>query len=333
MKLVPARSLERDRLVEFAPGAWPDDPPDKVLSRWWLNSDFAQVTAALDEASGRIAAICVGVPSRWRLPGGEVGSAISICGWYVHPDFAGQGLGRLLVQAFEEHAPFLNTLSISGAAVRGFAKMGWVGPHPAKLRLLPFPVLHGRRSGDVRLRSFDASPAAMPPELAEALDRIDAAKPERQLRRIRTANDWRMRLTARPRRIYRFHIAEAGGEPIGYFAVRPTDEEAGRQYRLARLHYVTDVVFNSNDPLVLRSAFHALAGAAPRSAGALLLCTSSAAIADAASAAGWLDERSRILGSRLAAKAPLYMLGGRFVPLEDADVRLTFADSDVDLNI
>jgi GNAT superfamily N-acetyltransferase len=333
MKLVPARSLDRGLLTAFAPGAWPDDPPGKVLSRWWLTSDFAEVIAALDEASGRVAAICVGVPSRWRLPGGEVGRAISICGWYVHPDFAGRGLGRLLVQAFEQDSPFLNTLSISEAAVRGFAKMGWVGPHATKLRLLPLPRLRPRRSGGVRLRSFDASASAMPGGLAEALDAIDAGKPEAQLRRIRAADDWRMRLTARPRRSYRFHVLDAGGEPIGYFAVRPTDEEAGRQYRLTRLHYVTDAVFNSDDLETMSSAFHALAVAVPRSAGALLLCTSSSAIADAATAAGWLDERSPILGKRLAAKAPLYMLGGRFVPFEQADVRLTFADSDVDLNI
>lgn len=333
MTLVPARSLDRELLIAFAPGAWPDDPPENVLSRWWLTSDFAEVIAALDQSSGRIAAICVGVPSRWRLPGGEVGKAISICGWYVHPDFAGHGLGRLLVQAFEQDSPFLNTLSISEAAVRGFAKMGWVGPHATKLRLLPVLRLRRKGSGEVRLRSFDASATGMADELAQALDAIDAAKPEAQLRRIRTADDWRMRLTARPKRVYRFHVIEAEGEPVGYFAVRPTDEEAGRQYRLARLHFLTDAVFNSDDPQMMRAAFDALARAAPQSAGALLLCTSSGTIADAASAAGWLDERSPILGSRLAAKAPLYMLGGRFVPFEGADVRLTFADSDVDLNI
>ena len=68
-------------------------------------------------------------------------------------------------------------------------------------------------------------------------------------------------------------------------------------------------------------------------AGALLLCTSSETIAAAASAAGWLGEHSPMLGSRLAAKAPQYMLGGLFVPWAGADIRLTFADSDVDLNI
>ena len=141
--------------------------------------------------------------------------------------------------------------------------MGWVGPHATKLRLLPLPRLRRKRSGGVRLRSFDASATAMPGGLAEALDAIDAGKPEAQLRRIRAADDWRMRLTARPRRSYRFYVIEAGGKPIGYFAVRPTDEEAGRQYRLARLHYVTDAVFNSDDLETMSSAFHALAGAVP----------------------------------------------------------------------
>jgi GNAT superfamily N-acetyltransferase len=333
MKLVPARTLDRSLLVEFAPGVWPHDEPEKVLSRWWLTSEFAEVIAALDETSGRVAAICVGVPSRWRLPGGEIASAISICGWYVHPDFAGHGLGRLLVRAFEDSAPFLNTLSISEAAVRGFARMGWVGPYATKLRLLPFPHYRRGRTDGVSLRSFDASAAAMPGALADALDRIDAEKPEAQLRRIRTADDWRGRLAARPRRNYRFHVVDIGGRAVGFFAVRPTDDEAGRQYRAARLHYVTDAVFNDDDGALMRAAFHAVAAAAPASAGALLLCTSSARLADAASAAGWLDERARLLGARLAAKAPQYMLGGKFVTFAESDVRLTFADSDVDLNI
>lgn len=209
--------------------------------------------------------------------------------------------------------------------------MGWVGPWKSKLRLLLVPILRG--TGSASLRAYDAAAGAMPNALAAALDAIDAAKPCAQLRRVRTADDWRDRLAARPARSYRFHIVDVEGEPVGYFATRATDDEAGRQYRLSRLRYVTDAVFNIEDPDRLSSAFRALAADVPALTGGMLLCTTSAQIADAASAAGWLDEQAPLLGSRLAAKAPLYMLGGAFAPFEGGDVRLTFADSDVDLNI
>lgn len=331
--LRPARSLDPQQLVEFARAVWPDKPAEQILSRWWVASDFADTLVAVDPDS-RIGALCVGVPSQWSLPGGELAEAVSICGWYVHPKFAGRGLGQMLVRAFEERAPFLNTLSISQAAVRSFEKLGWVGPRRTRLRLLPLPATRRQRGQDrVAVQSFSASAGDLPEQLGQALDLIDAERPADQLRRVRTAQDWRARLRAKPRRRYRFHLVLADRHPIGYFAVRSTDDEAGLQFRLARLHYVTDAVFNRDEPEVQRAAFAALARAAPTMAGALLLCTSSETIAAAASDAGWLDEHSPMLGSKLAAKAPQYMLGGRFVPWAGADIRLTFADSDVDLNI
>ena len=328
--------MDRAAIIAFAAAVWGEATKDDVLRRWWLSCEFASTTAAVDRASGRIAGICVAVPSQWDLPGHGTAEARSICGWYVAPEFTGRGLGKVLVRSFAGEASCMNALSISEAAIRNFAKLGWVGPFATRLRLLPMPLLaraRGRAEGRLEIVSYSASSVNFPLGLAAALDRIDAAKPSTQLRRKRRGSDWRAHLACRPNRRPRFHILLCDGEPAGYFIIRSTDREAGPIYRLARLHYVSDLVVNRLDEELLRFVFGRIGAVAPATAGALLFCTSSATLADAAAQAGWLTENSPFIGPRLAQKAPQYMLGEGFVPYAGADFHLTFADSDVDLNI
>lgn len=331
---VPARDLDPDALRDFAAAVWGEASHGDVTDRWWLQSDYATTSAAI-AADGTVAGICVGIPSQWQLPDRGPTQVISICSWYVAPQFSGRGLGKSLVQSFARQASGLNTLSISEPAIRNFAKLGWVGPFHAHLRLLPLPGL--RRAGPLRSGTFDiwssqATSQGFGDELAEALDAIDAGKPETQLRRRRQAADWRHHLSVRPKRRLRFHVIRSRGEPVGYFVTRPSDEEAGALYRRARVHYVSDFIVNSYAPELLAFAFAAM----PRfagTAGALVLCSSSPEIARAASEAGWMDERSALLGSRIASKAPAFMLAGDLARFAGGDIHLTFADSDVDLNI
>ena len=321
-------------MIEFARTTWPAEPPQKVLSRWWFQSDFAAATAAVDLTSQRVAAVCIGVPSSWRMANGDNANCISICGWYVRPEYAGRGVGQLLVRHFEASAALLNTLSISAAAVRSFAKLGWAGPFRTYLRILPVPALRRQRiCGAIEVRSHRASANGLPAALADALDFIERTKPASQLRSSRFANIWQARLRVRPKRQYDFHILYAGETPFGYFAVRATDYQAGPRYRMARLHYVADAVFNQERTDLLRAAFEALSVLVPLSAGAILYCTNTHKLAAAASDSGWLDDGSPLIGASLTAKAPLYMLGGRFGNLASSDIRLTFADSDIDFNI
>ena len=334
--LLPVKQVDRAAIIDFAVAVWGEAARHEILHRWWLSCDFADATAAVDNASGRIAGLCVAVPSEWRLPELGIANARSICGWFVAPPFAGRGLGKLLVRSFAADASCMNALSISDAAIRNFAKLGWVGPFATYLRLLPVPLLARFRrsvSGAMTIASYAASSADFPDELAHALDLIDAAQPPSQLRRRRRGSDWRAHLSCRPKRQPRFHIVQCDGRPVGYFMIRPTDREAGPIYRLARLHYVSDFVLNRLDDEVLGFVFDRIGAVAPASAGALLLCTSSPAIANAAASSGWLSEADRVIGPRLADKAPRFMLGDGLVPFASADIHLTFADSDVDLNI
>ncbi|MCY7338732.1 MAG: GNAT family N-acetyltransferase [Sphingomonas bacterium] len=335
-ELVSVRAVAPAALEDFAGAVWGARALNDILRQWWLTSEYGDATAAIDRASGRIAGLCVAVPSTWELPGGQCANAVSICGWYVAPKFTGRGLGKMLVGSFAERAPLMNALSISDAAIVNFAKLGWVGPFTTRLRLLPLPrlrQLRRPRATEFSTRRFVASAGKLPAELASALDAIDAAKPALQMRRRRRASDWREHLAARPHRTPIFSIIAVRGKPTGYFVLRPTDAEAGTAYRAARLHYVSDLILNRLDAAILDYSMASIAAAAPWSAGAVLMCTSNADIAAAAARAGWLDEQSPILGSRLAAKAPRYMLGGGLVQFTEADIHLSFADSDVDLNI
>lgn len=330
----PIRDLDRALILDFAQRTWGEDVAAEVRSKWWLTSDHADATAAIDRASGAIAGMVVAVPSRWPRDGGREVRTVSICGWYVAPDFAGRGLGKLLVRSFDERAPGQNALSISDAAIRNFGKLGWTGPFRTQLLLLPLPMLRrAPKAGAMTVRSFTVRGDALDDELAAALDRIEAGRPEDQLRRRRGAAEWRAHLSVRPTRVQHFHVLSGGGEPVGYFVIRATDAEAGRLYRRARLHYVTDIVLNRRDEAAIDRLVASIAAASPRGAGALLLCTSDAQFGAAARRLGWLSKASLGIGPRLAAKAPLYMLGGELAALPGGGVQMSFADSDVDFNI
>src|SRR5687767_11416763 len=107
-----------------------------------MTSGADVATAAIDEATGRIAGLCVGVPSEWDVGGRSV-SAVSICNWFVSPAFMGRGLGKKLVQSFADRAPFMNAFSVSVAAIENFRKLGWIGPFRSELLLFPLPLLRG----------------------------------------------------------------------------------------------------------------------------------------------------------------------------------------------
>ena len=332
-QIVPLAEVAAERLLAFAAGVWPDDSSAHVLAQWWVRTDHAAVRAAIDPVSRAVAGLVVGVPSRWRLPGqGEV-PAISICGWYVHPDFAGRGLGKALVNSFDEEVGGYNALSISDAAVRNFARLGWAGPFSTVLRLLVLPILHRRRLPEgFAVVSQPIVDARLPPALRAALDRIDAEKPADQLRRHRTAADWEAHFAVRPERRPTMVVLERRRQPVGYVLLRSGDSSAGRVYRLSGLHYCTDIVLNDRTPEALDAAFRAIAAASAK-APAVLLCTADRVLAQAASERGWLDEQALLLGPRLAAKAPRFMLAKALADLPAEQVQLTFADSDVDFNI
>ena len=311
--------------AENVPGT--SDPPDW----WWLTSDYAERRAFIDPASQAIAALCLAVPSRWRLDGGDV-DVRSICGWYVAPAYKGQRLGQRLVEAVAAETPHLNTLSISEPAAKSFAGMGWTGPHRAFLRLLPLPAWRFGGTGGLRARTVDVRGGDLPLDVGQAVDAVEA-QAKALPRRRRSASDWTRRLGVFPWRFVRFHLLERYGKPIAYAVTRAADRTAGKRYRCTRLHFMIDFVIGALGEGELEAAFRAIATGVPRSAGFLLFCTSSAPVATAASRSGWLDEGSPLIGPSLRAKAPLYMLGGAFAAHDGKDLGLTFCDSDVDLNL
>lgn len=330
-ELADARDLAFVQVDRFALDVW--HTTDGVAQKWWLRSRLADVHTLVDKQSGAIAAICVAVPSHWVIPGCGTVPVRSICSWYVSPHYQGLKLGQRLVGLIESTTPFMNTLSISSAAVKSFAKMGWAGPRSTSLRLLLLPRWRlPRAGGPLTVETVDVVGSALPSGLAATLDRIEAAAPD-VVRRRRTSADWIDHLAVNPTRRTRFHLIAGAAEPIGYVVTRATDDQAGPRLRAARLHYVTDIMLDQVGEGGLEATLRLVAGSVPRSAGALLLCTGLPHLAAAASRAGWLDERSPLLGPTLAAKAPQYMLGGAFAAHAAADLPFSFCDSDVDLNL
>ncbi len=330
-ELADARDLAFGDVERFALDVW--HSADRVAEKWWLRSRLADVLTLVDSETQAIAAICVAVPSHWIIPGVGVVPVRSICSWNVSPQYQGLKLGQRLVETIESRTPFMNTLSISTAAVKSFAKMGWAGPRSTSLRLCPLPRWRVPGAGSpLTIQTVDVVGPALPAGLAATLDRIEAEAPD-VVRRRRTAADWIDHLAVYPARRTRFHLIGAAAGPIGYVITRATDEQAGPQLRAGRLHYVTDVALDQLSEAQLEAALRLVAGSVDWSAGALLLCTGSVRLAAAAARAGWLTEDTPILGPRLAAKAPQYMLGGAFVAQAGTDLPFSFCDSDVDLNL
>ena len=67
--------------------------------------------------------------------------------------------------------------------------------------------------------------------------------------------------------------------------------------------------------------------------GGIILCTTCPKISNALTKAGWLSGKSPVIGKRLLEKAPLYMVGGLLSLEQQSDIKMTFSDSDVDLNL
>lgn len=329
------REIDRALVLDFAERTWGADSTERIAAKWWLHKDFAHAIAAIDDQGGHVAGMVVAVPSTWPTLEGDTVATVSICGWFVAPNYAGMGLGKRLVRYFDDVAPGQNALSISDAAIRSFSALGWTGPWATRLMMLPLPGIRRspRQRDGFSLASHSVRQASLPPELVDALDHIEATRPAHRIRRRRTASDWRAILSVWPERTYHFHVASRDGEPDGYFVIRATDAQAGSKYRLARLHYVSDIVTNSDAPEALDFLASRVGPAAPLSAGVLMLCANDEALLARLAGHGWLSEHSRTIGPLLARKAPQFMLGGALADVPQTAASFTFTDSDVDLNI
>lgn len=323
------------QISDFALKTWGEEFSRKVLTEWWISSTHAETMVALDERHNRIAGIVVGVKSRWPLNDGTVTDTVSICGWYVSPEYAGQGVGRLLVGYFDQSTTSQNTIAITKNAVEGFRKLGWAGPFRSHIFLMPLPVFrHTMKANDCfSLASYRIRGDELPKKLIKELEVIEQTRPKNQIRRLRKIEDLLSHLSVWPNRIHNFHVLTRGAEPIGFFIIRETDHKAALLYRITRLSYVTDIVMNKEDEQSLFYLSEIIVKTAHWNAGGIILCTTCPKISNALTKAGWLSGKSPFIGKRLLEKAPLYMVGGLLSLEQQSEIKMTFSDSDVDLNL
>ena len=335
INVFPVSEVSPKLVAEFANRTWGEDRAKIILSEWWVDSDHADTMVAYDKALERIAGIVVAVKSCWCLPNGELSNTVSICGWYVAPEYAGQGLGRLLVRYFNDSTTSRNTVAITEDAVKAFKKLGWNGPFKAKLFLFPLPIIRKSKiiSDRFSYKSYKIIGNQLPIELCDALDKIDTEAPKNMGRRVRSAKAWRSHLSVWPERRRSIYIIELNDEPIGAFAIRNADKHAAAIYRYSRLCYVTDIIMNNQDEECLSYVSSVIISAANITSGGLVTCTSNRNIADALIKCGWWSESTPIIGKKIAAKSPLYMLDGELAKISDNNFDITFSDSDIDLNL
>jgi GNAT superfamily N-acetyltransferase len=327
--------VKPELVADFANRTWGEARAKLILSEWWINSSHAETMVAFDTALDRIAGIVVAVKSSWRLSNRKTSSTVSICGWYVAPEYAGQGLGRLLVKRFDKTTTSRNTVAITENAIQAFKKLGWSGPHGSQLFLLPLPLFHQSNSisDKFSFESYNIVGDKLPIELQDALNKIEHDAPLNLTRRVRSAEAWCSHLSVWPKRRRSIYIITLHGKAIGAFSIRDADKQAAAIYRYARLSYVTDIIMNEQSIDCLSYIASVIISSAKSTAGGLVLCTSNVNFANTLTNSGWWSEKTMLIGKKIAAKSPLYMLDGELAKISNENLDITFSDSDIDLNL
>jgi acetyltransferase (GNAT) family protein len=339
--VVPAKSIDAERLMTFADAVWPNRPRERMLASWWRRAEPECAVAAIDRPTGRMVGLCAGRPAAWVI-GGRVHPAVAICDWYVAPDHEGKLLGRRLLRRFEAPGRMLYGFSMSDVAAAYLNRLGWAGPHAASLLALPVPrlmrfalALVPRRTG-LDLEDHDIAGGGSLGPLAADFNRIEASRGTAHAYMRRGADEWSWRLKVCGERQYHVCLARRVGVPVGYVVVRRMTPGASRILGRRDGAIITDLVAVDDDPAVLRAlAWRAVGIAARLRVVVLLTTTSLAAHRRALVAIGFISPGLPVIGRFLDRAAPTFMWSprGPAAELQASDLALTFADSDVDLNL
>lgn len=330
------KSCSNESIQLFLRSIWGEFQSKAISQRWWFRGDHNNIFFAYDENESKIAGMVVFLESYWPVNNARPMRVASICGWYTSPDYFGKGVGKFLARSIEERFEGVNALAISASAEASFKKLGWYGPYPTSLLLLPFPGLRKKLwgAGRFRLRIFKGVTAGfLPGELINYFNFLEEARPSNCYRRRRNADDWIARLQSEPSRRYTFGIVESDQKPVACYAIRSTDNRSGNIYRLSNMFIVSDLIVNTHDAETLDFIAACMVTGLPFNAGSLLVCSTDSAVISTFSRKGWMSERSRVVGRQLASKAPEFMLGGALAKLSPSDIVMTFCDSDLDFNI
>jgi hypothetical protein len=340
--LRPARSVSDDSLISFGAAIWPHQlNPKSILSSWWRRAAPECAVAAVHQPSGTMAGLCCGRPCQWVI-GRKTHPAVSICDWYVHPAHAGRLLGRRLLRRFEASDQLINAISISDVACAYIRRLGWIGPYPSDLMVMPLPhlgrachrVIRPRSEIEFQDHSIDGIRGLG--ELSADLDNVEVARGADALPHMRRgSDDWSWRLSIYPDRVYRFSVARRRDLPVGYVVVRPmaTGRRGMGPFKGA---VITDLVAVNDDHEILKLlGMKAVSVAAELGVAIALFATTSSAHRRALTAVGFLSSGFPVLGSVIKRRAPVFMWSprGPGEELRMDRIEMTFADSTIDLDL
>jgi GNAT superfamily N-acetyltransferase len=259
----PSRA-DREALARFARKIWPAGRPDVLEGRWWWNGPGEPQAWVVEHLPSRdIAAMCGARETEVEVDGRREPAA-SIGDWYVAPEHAGKGLGRMLVMESASRHAVMYTTTISEAAATAFKRMGWRSDEELPLFMGATPAvaaLAGRRPRGVELRS-DVVSAGAAAARVDDLDAVWAATAgERPIGAPRDAARLRSHLALVPHRQYRLARAYRSGVPLGYLLWRVLPAGSFRRLPYFRIGLLSDFFVRPGE----QAAFAALVGSVARS--------------------------------------------------------------------
>ena len=291
----PYRSADKPAFYEMLAEVWPDETDAQHDRRWWWQRDESPLWLAVDD-EGTVAGMCGHMPFTARADGLTRRGAW-IVDFFVRASFQGQGIGKRLVRAIEQHYDFLASLNQTDAAYATFSRSGWTQRKSIPLLIAASPGVY-RAAAWLRLSrgiTLESGPAVFD----ASFDALWARAGASVVASLRTQAVLRERF-GRTDRDYTMVRAVRDGELAGYFVLRVLPPGSIRSFARFPIMFVSDYLTDPADAGVFRALMTATAREAAARGMRFIVCmTNHEAHRSALTSGGFLWHETPWLGTRL----------------------------------
>ena len=248
------KSADKSKVNDLARRIFGPDGAGKFDDRWWWNDTEPHAWVAEHTPSGDIVAVC-GARRTRLLVGGFERSAVAINDWYVSPDHAGFGLGRILVDKACTGCDFAYSNSFSDLAKAAFERLEWAGfsDHPMFVGAVPVVLLLGTRDRT----GLTVESRVVSSKAQDALPEVDeiwrASQPENVTMMVRDSRALAEHVALARATGYSLFVARRGGNPVGYLLLRVLPPGALGTFSHVRTGLVVDYHVTNGDREILRT--------------------------------------------------------------------------------